>query len=221
MADQAFEATDFARPRGTEACRHDECEQHDAVRCNYVDTRGRQCGTAWCPDHWRAVGGVVYCRRHANTIVALGDRASDPLTLPDLDNRGPSLVNWVYRDLDDEVRTLLGERGGATERVIRDSAVTVVIDAAHHRTWERSWKLFDALGDVVHRITVVVADSDDALVTLRVDNTEVSHGVPPWIDRHRRNVDVTHTVDKSQRKIFYSFLIENVAGVLSGEAISA
>ena len=49
---------------------------------------------AFCPEHWSRVDERVYCRRHASNIVALG-RNIEAGAMPDLENRGPSLVNFV------------------------------------------------------------------------------------------------------------------------------
>ena len=215
-----LDAAEFSAPRGSHACAQEGCESQDGVRCHFVDSHGRRCGSTWCPKHRRAIGGIAYCRRHANTILALGTRAADPLALPDLDNRGPSLVNWIYRDIDDDVRAMLAVRVGR-ERVAHDSAVIMVMDSARSRRWERSWKLVDAGGRMVHRLAVVVMEDDDALVHLRLDDVLVAKGVPPWIDRHRRHVEVSHTVDEVQRKLFYQFLIDQIPALLGETQVEA
>lgn len=204
----------FEHPRGSELCCQSGCLRTHGVRCNHIDGRGRRCVTTWCPDHWSSVGGIVYCRRHANTIVAIGGVTNAPLALPDLDNRGPSLVNWVYGDIDSGMQQILTDCVGTGQRIVRDSAVTVVFDTNRRRFWERSWKLLDAVGNSVHRITVAVFEANDALVILRVDDHSIAQGVPPWIDRHRRRVEVTPSADELQRKLFYGFLLEHVPGAL-------
>ena len=89
----------FPVTEGDLPCRARGCANHNGVLCHYIDRRGRRCDTAWCPNHWATVGGIVYCRRHAGTIAAIG-YFDHPAGMPDVDNRAPSLVNWVARDLD-------------------------------------------------------------------------------------------------------------------------
>ncbi len=212
----------FSRPTGAAACGAAACLRIDAVRCYYVDGHGHRCATTWCADHWNAIGGIAYCRRHANTIVALGDSVGDPLALPDLDNRGPSLVNWVFRDLDPLVRDILDASIAADQHAVRDSAVTVVIDRDRKRHWERSWRILDVNEEALRTVAVCVDAHDDATVHLLVDGMLVASGVPPWIDRHRRGVEVTQGVDLTQRQIFYSFVIDHIhARMLSRRVVTA
>ena len=65
------------------------------------------------------------------------------------------------------------------------------------------------------RISVVVADRDNALVEIRINGAVVAKGVPPWIERRRRGVDVEADIDATQRRVFYSFMLEHMAAGLS------
>src|SRR5579884_2216922 len=94
---------------GTLRCQARGCSNETAMRCEYVDKRGRACMSAFCPAHWSVVGGLVFCRRHGSTIRAIGEQALDGMGWPDIDNRAPSLVSWIARDLDERVRAMLDE----------------------------------------------------------------------------------------------------------------
>src|SRR5438105_7619744 len=89
-------------------CTERGCTAVTGLECEYVDRRSRRCRTAWCPVHRLVVRDRVYCRRHAGVVEAVPTGVLDAQTpLPDLDNRAPSLVNWVTNEVDGEVRRLL------------------------------------------------------------------------------------------------------------------
>src|SRR5579864_7315969 len=103
---------------GTLLCQARGCHNPTALQCSYVDKRGRTCSGVFCPAHWGVVGGDVYCRRHASTVRALGENARGRLGLPDVDNRGPSLVNWIAGELDGRLRALLTDMSHGDERIL-------------------------------------------------------------------------------------------------------
>ena len=90
----------------------------DALTCEYRDRRGRICQVAFCAHHGSVIEGVPYCRRHASTLRAIGPLATDPNGRPDVNDRTPSLVNWISRELDAHIRTQLEEAAGEGESVI-------------------------------------------------------------------------------------------------------
>ena len=49
-----------------------------------------------------ATEGKFYCRRHAGVLRAVGAEVTPQGGLPDIDNRAPSLVSWIARDLDEQ-----------------------------------------------------------------------------------------------------------------------
>jgi hypothetical protein len=165
---------------------------------------------AFCSDHWGLVGGVVYCRRHAGTIVALG-ASVEPGALPELENRGPSLVSWVADDLTADVEELLRATARDGETVKTEREVRVIYDHKHRRRWERSWKLIERTGISFKVALTVDEEDDDALVDVRVDSTVIARGVPPWIARRRAGLGVGGQVDKDQRELFHRFFINHIA----------
>lgn len=156
------------------------------------------------------VGGVVYCRRHASTISALGEGA-DPASLPELDNRGPSLVDWMADAISDSIVAMLESSARESETVRTEEEVTLIFDAYRRRRWERSWKLIENTGVSLKVSLQVAADSDDALVDARVGTFVVARGVPPWVTRRRAGVEVTSQVDAEQRELFRKFFLDHIA----------
>lgn len=206
-------APTFEAPTSTLLCQARDCSNYNAVQCGYRDRRGRVCSAQFCPKHSESVAGVTYCRRHAGTMRALGDGAQERFGLPDVDDRGPSLVNWIANDLDKTVSSLLTGVARADESVLFDREVSLTIGPDRRTRWERSWKLVESTG-VVMKVTVHVEEQSDPLVTVRVGNEMAAEGVPPWIERRKRAGQVPQTDDEEERRAFYRFLEENITAAV-------
>ena len=201
---------DFSDIVANQACTEQDCPKTSAVACSYVDRRGRNCTTAWCAEHRTEVEGFVYCRRHASTMTALGGRAVVPTSLPDVDFRGASLVQWVGRDLDPGIRQLLQSHAKAGDTLIADQVVSGINDRELGRRWERGWRLLANTG-IKLKVTVYVREDDDATVYIQINGVPVLQGIPPWIARRRKGLMVSDQVDAAERGLFYSFLNEKMA----------
>jgi len=160
------------------------CKNQTAQLCAYRDRRERSCSAAICPAHSISLGGVVYCRRHAGTVQAIGELARDQSAHPDIDDRAPSLVDWIARDIDKDIRTLLARTARPGESLLADDAARLAHDFHRNARWERSWRLIEHTGPILN-VTLHVAEDDDELVHVRVGTETVADGVPPWIARRR------------------------------------
>jgi len=189
------------------ACDLAGCTSENATACTYLDGRGRACETTYCPEHGTLVDGAFYCRRHAGVVRAVGSVATPGSGLPDLDNRAPSLVHWIARDLDENVRRLLTASAGRGESVIADETVRVVRDFNRNARWEQSWRLVDHTG-LILKVTVQVFEDNDSLVRVHVGSGVIADGVPPWIVRRSEEGDVTS--DDEKRRKFYQWLDESI-----------
>jgi len=205
--------------RGNLACSEQGCVRHDAAACGYVDRRRRSCPTAWCPDHQVIVGSRPYCRRHARITAAAasGEFQAVPL-LPDLDNRSPSLADYVGDALEPRVLEILNRlrRPGSNDQVVAEP-LGVVHPTSGGRRWDRTWKLYDHTG--VHaKVSVEVEESRDPEVSVRVGTHVVSRGVPPWIERRRQGLaPLGVPADNDLRERFYSALWRPVLPALLAE----
>jgi len=195
-------------------CGDPGCSKDSALPCSYRDRRGRMCQTAFCPDHGATLYGVTYCRRHAGTVQAIGDLAADPNARPDLSDRTPSLVNWIARDLDQHIRAQLTSAARPGESIVVDESVRLTRDNKRNLRWERSWRLVESTG-LVLKLTIHVSEEDDALVRISVGSEMVAQGIPPWIARRRLGEEVDVAVDLAQRKLFYQFMEERIAGAVA------
>ena len=207
----------LALRRGSLACSEPNCASHGAMPCSYVDRRQRQCQSAWCHQHQQVAFNGIYCRRHAGIINALGpDHASVPL--PDLDNRAPSLANWVGRDLDAPIRDLLErEYPGQTLHV------TAVVSGGswRERVWSRSWKLISEAG-IDLWVNISVAEADDSVVRLGLEGRIIAELSPPWIEARRHGVTVDRHTDTEARRRFYTLILEDfVTAIAEHKATTA
>src|SRR5579864_7291167 len=96
-------AAELAARLGDLPCNEVGCTAQTGIACEYVDRRDRACRTAWCPAHRMVVDERIYCRRHAGVVSSLPTDAAQSMPLPDLENRAPSLVGWMSRQIDAEV----------------------------------------------------------------------------------------------------------------------
>src|ERR1700691_600063 len=186
------------------------CPNSDALTCEYRDRRGRMCPVAFCPNHGDVIEGVPYCRRHASTVRAIGSLATDPNGRPDLNDRTPSLVNWISRELDKHIRAQLEAAAQEGESVVADDAVHLSRDYNRNLRWERSWRLIESTG-LVLKIVISVSEENDALVRINVGSEMVADGIPPWIARRRVGEDVDVAIDVAQRQLFYQYMQESIA----------
>jgi hypothetical protein len=154
------------------------CTNNTAQLCAYRDRRERTCSATICPAHSISLGGVVYCRRHAGTVQAIGELARDQSGHPDVDDRAPSLVDFIGRDIDRDIRRLLARAARPGESVIADAAARRTHDFRRNTRWERSWRLVEHTGPVLN-VTLHVAEDNDSLVHVRVGTETVADGVPP------------------------------------------
>ena len=161
--------------------------------------------------------GEVYCRRHAGLVSAL-PRGAGSTPLPDLENRAPSLVSWVARELDADIRGLLLkqidlERGG---QLIADPVYLVFIGPERLRAWERSWKLATHTG-ASFRVALQVAEEADAEVAVKIGANVLDRVVPPWIVQRQRGGTITPAADNERRAVFRQRILDVISAGLQHE----
>ena len=204
-------------PAGRERCVAEGCRRMDAQRCTYVDKRSRRCPTAWCPNHVVTVSGFPYCRRHASTMLAI-EGAEVVAGLPDLDNRAPSLVGWIARDLDGRVRDVLARVAPQSGRLVSDPVRLMILPGGSTRRWAKTWKMVDSAG-VLHRVSIEVDEVDDCHVSARVDTELIGRGLPPWIANRRASRHVDPGADAAERAEFAAAMARSIELVVTGQEV--
>jgi hypothetical protein len=208
-----------SRQEGQLPCSEDGCAEATAVGCGYVDRRSRRCSTAWCPRHRIVIDGRVYCRRHAGTVSALPDGAQSASPLPDLNNRAPSLVSWVAREVDADIRTMLlthaPEDSGA--QLVADPVFLIFLGPERQRAWERAWKLATHTG-LSLRVALQVDEDADAEVAVKVGARVLGRFVPPWIAQRIRGEKLSEEVDAQRRAEFNKTILDTIARGLDHES---
>ena len=207
-----------AAPSGHERCVAAGCRRVDGVQCSYVDKRSRRCPTAWCADHVADVAGFPYCRRHASTMTAI-EGGEVVAGLPDLDNRAPSLVGWIARDLDAPVRELLtsvAQSRGA--KLVTDPVRLVITPGGSTCRWARTWKVLDSTA-VLSRVSIEVDEADDCQVSARVDSELIGRGVPPWISNRQSGNQLDAAADAAARAEFAAAMLRSIELVVTGQEV--
>jgi len=161
-----------------EVCKVAGCSNDTAQPCSYRDGVAAHAAPSAARIHGASTDGKFYCRRHAGVLRAVGAQATPQGGLPDIDNRAPSLVNWIARDLDTNVRRLLTGAAKTGESVIADDTVHVARDFNRKARWEQSWRLVDHTG-VILKVTIQVLEENDSLVRVHVGSGVIADGVRP------------------------------------------
>ena len=211
-------AEEATPPAGRERCAAEGCRRLDGTQCSYVDKRSRRCPTAWCPNHVAEVAGFPYCRRHASTMSAI-EGGEVVAGLPDLDNRAPSLVGWISRELDEPIREVLtrvAPRSGAT--LVTDPVRLVITPGGSTRRWAKTWKIVDSTA-VLNRVSIEVDEVDDCHVSARVDTELIGRGLPPWIGNRQAGRHVDPQVDAAERAEFAAAMARSIELVVTGEEV--
>jgi len=201
------------QPADAGRCLEAGCEAGDAIQCTYVDRRERRCLTHWCLDHIALVDERPCCRRHAGVLRAIGNEPDAVHTLPDLENRAPSLVNWVGSHVDASLRSLLVRYSDPEARVAGSS--TRPAGPPGHRKWARHWKALSSTG-IDLSISLEVHESEDTIVFACADRVQVMGAEPPWITARRQGLELTPEQDAAARAYFY----EDLIAALEAELVS-
>jgi len=184
-------------------CSHTDCDRRDGLPCSYRDRRDNACPSQWCPEHYQLVQGAPYCRRHVSVARALTHHSAAHAVAPDLNNRAPSLCEWVAAAIDprieDALRQTAASRPGSS--VLFEPLELVLEGTPRMRYWERSWKLVDHTGPLA-KLVIRVSEEDDRTVIAIADRKHLVEIVPPWVDRR--------AADDASRERFYASMVHSL-----------
>ena len=141
---------------------------------------------------------------------ALGTRGKARAGLPDVDNRGPSLVQYVADTLEPHISASLESVARPHEQVIAEREVNKAFDPDRSSRWERAWRLVDGTG-VVIKVTVFVTESRPSIVAVRVGSHIVFEDVPPWIAGRQNHEQASEEQEEAARRDFYGQLESTIA----------
>jgi hypothetical protein len=138
--------------------------------------------------------------------------------LPDLNNRAPSLVDWIAREIDADVwRLLLKESASPpADQLVSDPVTLIFVGFERQRAWERAWRLNSHLG-FVDRVSIAVAEHDETTVLVKVGDNIVAQAVPPWIQRRAQGTFAETGEDRRERDAFYRGLLDAMTTGLDHE----
>jgi len=192
------------QPPGPAApCSAPGCE-NPATRCAYVDRHHVACPTSWCPQHALVVAGEPYCRRHASIIRALEHVPVGERDLPEVDNRAPSLCEWMAARCDGYLGQLMQSLAArhAGSKFTTDGLHLVFSGVPRVHAWEHTWRVVDHTGPL-YTVTVRVEETRDDVVIARVNGAAVFDARPPWITERA----VAPEADEARRSAFDSELL--------------
>jgi hypothetical protein len=138
----------------------------------------------------------------------------DPLNLmrkPDVDNRAPSLVAWVARDIDPGLREMLVSASRPGESVETEQIRPIVAADGVGQAWRRGWRIIREDGSTRLLVGLEVSESEDAQVLVTVQTSVVAAHVPPWIAARKRGGSLTPEENRQLRAAYYHFLLEQVS----------
>ncbi|HXA41515.1 MAG TPA: hypothetical protein VNV65_01240 [Candidatus Solibacter sp.] len=194
---------------GNLPCSEQGCPNQTGAPCEYVDRRSRPCQTAWCPEHQYLVASSVFCRRHAGVVAAVLTLPEEEREFPDLDNRAPSLLEYIARRVHPNAVELLQQEGAARP------GSTINVDAMHVtmagtprvRGWEHRWRLLDHTGPLA-TVGLRVDEESDSIVQVKVDANVVYTAEPPWIAERGSG---SEEGDSARRELFDRDLVSAMA----------
>jgi len=121
--------------------------------------------------------------------------------LPDLDNRAPSLVQFVGEAVSERMAEAIHEAWPEDLQLGVSPVKLSYLGPERRRSWSRKWTIYSHRGNEV-AVTLVVAEDRDDVVLVRVDSDTVAELVPPWIT-HRSTAG-----DPTVREAFYAAIVD-------------
>lgn len=203
------ETDTFWNYRASTVCMHKNCTRIETWHCAYVDKQKRQCGRILCRLHLHDVNGLPYCTRHANTIRAI--QTDGKQSLPELDNRTPSLVAWIGNVLDTQVQDIFKQlKLEFPDAVLSSNRVTSkYIEKENNKIWYKNWKILHKAGCLNLRLEV--NEKESILASIFLNEQNIWQGIPPWI-KNNHNGD---TLAKNKiREVFYYNMIKAVVSAI-------
>ncbi|MFN2452304.1 MAG: hypothetical protein ABR541_08125 [Candidatus Dormibacteria bacterium] len=144
--------------------------------------------------------GHAFCARHGGVVTAVlaGDTESP---FPDLDNRAPSLAQFVGQAVSSAMVDAMREAWPGDLQLGVYAVKLSYLGPERRRSWSRKWTMFSHQGDEVAVVLAVAEDRDD-VVMVRVDSDTVAELVPPWI------ADRATAGDEQVRQAFYASVVD-------------
>lgn len=146
------------------------------------------------------VANSVYCRRHAGIMAAVLALPDEERELPDLDNRAPSLLEYIARRLHASAVQLLQQEGGAHpgSAINVDPMHATMAGTPRVRGWEHRWRLLDQTGPLA-TVGIRIDEESDSTVQVKVDGNVVHIAQPPWISERGSG---SEEGDSARRELF-------------------
>ena len=167
-------------------CLRADCGATASWRCEYKDSQGHTCDTAWCGRHVAMVGDDAYCARHAAVVRALVASQGTAWAIkdrPPVDDRAMPFAAQLRDAVDADVREILRRR---FERmpgldVVGDQTVRR-LGVAGEYGWECSWAVLSERQCLI-RVDLEVTATVPVQVGVSVNEEQVLSDVLDWTGR--------------------------------------
>jgi hypothetical protein len=139
-------------------------------------------------------------------VLALPDEERE---LPDIDNRAPSLLEYMARRLHAGAVELLQQEGAQRpgSAITVDSLHATMAGTPRVRGWEHRWRLLDHTGPL-STVGLRVDEERDSVVQVKVDGNVVHTAEPPWIAERGTG---SEEGDSARRELFDRDLMSAMA----------
>ncbi len=175
-----------------EGCSGVGCRAHARealAACAYIDQWGWRCSEPMCSAHGLTFGDEMFCVRHAGFFLTLGgDEPALDAEHADPFGRRPSLMTWVPRLLDRDVRGMLAAAAHAgvgapvaTTQSVRASGTDAV-------AWETRWELLGPEPRL--SVALELEGYCDPAIVVRVGGMVVMRELAEWLRYHIHGVGI-------------------------------
>lgn len=175
-----------------EGCSGGRCTQAPVTFCGFVDQWGWRCDGPCCAGHRYRFSELDLCVSHAALCLSFGGD-SPPLEgeLHDPYQQTPSLLHWLTRGLDAEIRSMLDPHHEKKELIHRQ-----YVRAGYLLEWEAEWRRPDT--ELV--VSVVIGGHVDPRIVVRHGDEVLLSESPEWLVHHRLGLPTDLELDASLRR---------------------
>jgi predicted Ser/Thr protein kinase len=183
-----------ATPPRLARCLRSDCGAAATWTCEYKDSEGRTCDTAWCGRHVAMVGDDAYCARHAAVVRALIASQGTAWAIkerPPIGDRAMPFAVQLRDAVDADVREIMRRRFERMPSldVVADQTVRRVGTGPDVQGWECSWAALSERQCLL-RVDLEVSAGAEARVSVAVNEEQVLSDVVGWAHRGADDVSL-------------------------------
>jgi len=177
----------------SEGCGGNRCSQITVGHCDYVDLWGWKCDAPFCSGHGVDLVDGSLCLEHAALFYSVGgDEPVLEAELADVYGQTPSLLRWVSRGIDLDIREMLTPE---SEEIPVGFEQRVLATPTSSLRWEAEWWR----DDIDVRVGLVVEDGSGPSFTVMCKFDELYAETPEWLLHHRLGMSLEDEQEQRMR----------------------